>query len=416
MSDDPRLLAAAGQPRGALARSLPLGLVVLYGLGVTIGAGIYVLVGLAAAKAGSSAPLAFIIAAAVMGFTAASFAEFAGRMPVSAGEAAFVLAGFGSKAMSTTVGLLVIAAGIIAAAAITTGSVGYISVFVNVPPTMLAVLVLLVMGGIAARGMLMSAWVAAVMTLIEVGGLVFIIAVGLAARPEIIQGVAGTIPTLGDGTAWFGLLGATLLAFFAFIGFEGLVNIAEEVHEPERTLPRAIFLTLVLSTILYILVVVVAMAWVSREELAGSAAPLALVFERVTGAPPYLVAAIAIVATLNGIIAQIILAARVAYGLAVQGALPARLGDVHPWTRTPLLATALVTLVAILLAVTLPIDRLAEWTSRLMLGIFALVNASLVLLKRRGDVAPPGTFVVPVIVPVLGVLSSIALLLASAFG
>lgn len=414
MSDDARPGAVAGQPRGALARSLPLGLVVLYGLGVTIGAGIYVLVGLAAAKAGTSAPLAFIVAAVVMGFTAATFAEFAGRLPVSAGEAAYVLAGFGSKALGTAVGLLVIAAGIIAAAAITTGSVGYIGIFVGLPPTLLTVLVLLVMGGIAARGMLMSAWVAGVMTLIEVGGLVFIIAIGLMARPEIIQGVAGTIPATGDSMAWFGLLAATLLAFFAFIGFEGLVNIAEEVHEPERTLPRAIFLTLVFSTILYILVVVVAMAWVSREELAGSAAPLALVFERVTGAPPYLVAAIAIVATLNGIIAQIILAARVAYGLAVQGGLPATLGNVHPSTRTPLLATVLVTLLAIFFALMLPIDRLAEWTSRLMLAIFALVNASLVVVKLRGDMAPPGTFLVPVSVPILGALSSLALLLASA--
>ena len=130
------------------------------------------------------------------------------------------------------------------------------------------------------------------------------------------------VPPLANPAALVGLVSATLLAVFAFIGFEALVNVAEELHEPQRTLPRAIFLTLALTTLLYVLVVWVALVAVPPAELAASKAPLALVFERLTGASPRTMSLIAVVATLNGIIVQIILAARVLYGLARQGTLP----------------------------------------------------------------------------------------------
>lgn len=407
-------LGARGHSTPSLERSLGLGLLVLYGLGVTVGAGIYVLIGTAAERAGPHAPLAFVVAAIVMGFTAATFAELAGRMPVSAGEAAYVRAGFGSSLLALVVGLLVIAAAVVAAAAITSGSVGYIRTFLAAPPALLAVLVLLVMGGIAAVGMSTSAWVAAIMTLIEIGGLLLIIAFGLWAHPGLAADLGRSVPRLGDAAAWAGVFAASLLGFFAFIGFEGLVNVAEEAKNPARTLPRAIFLTLGLATLLYILVILVALAAVPRAELAASGAPLALVFERVTGAPAAVVAAIAIVATLNGIIAQIVLAARVAYGLAQAGSLPARLAAVHPWTRTPLAATGLATLAAIVLATLMPIDRLADLTSRIMLVIFILVNAALLAIKRRGEPAPAGTFVVPTWVPIGGLVTCVLLLAAAA--
>jgi basic amino acid/polyamine antiporter, APA family len=397
----------------ALHRSIGLALLVLYGLGVTVGAGIYVLVGVAAERAGPHAPLAFIVAAVVMGFTAASFAELVGRMPVSAGEAAYVHAGFGSRAMAIIVGLLVILAGIVAAAAITAGSVGYIATFIDLPPSLIAVAVLLMMGGIASWGMLTSARVAAVMTLIEIGGLLVIIAVGFWHRPALLMEVGPIFPAPTDTVAWAGVMGAALLAFFAFIGFEGMVNVAEEVHAPERTLPRAIFLTLAISTLLYILVVVVALASVDRAELAATGAPLALVFERVTGAPPHVVSAIAVVATLNGIIAQLVLASRVTYGLAETGSLPAILGRVHPATRTPVLATVLVTGFAIAFVTLLPIAELADLTSSVMLVIFLLVNAALLAIKARSEPAPTGAFVTPIYIPVCGVVSCLVLLVVA---
>jgi len=393
-------MAVAHAPIPALKRSMGLFLTVLYGLGVTIGAGIYVLIGAAAGRAGIHAPLAFAIAGIVMGLTAASFAELVGRMPIAAGEAAYVRAGFGSGRLALLVGVLVIAAGIVAAAAITNGSVGYIRTIVDVQPAVLAAIVLLVMGAIAAVGMLTSAWVAGVMTLIEVGGLIAIVVAGLLHQPSLplVESVL-VVPSFRDAAAWSGVMAATLLSFFAFIGFEGLVNISEEVKRPERTLPRAIFLTLAISTALYMAVIAVAMAVVPRAELALSSAPLALVFERATGAPPHVVTAIAIVATLNGIIAQIILASRVMYGLAKIGDLPGVFGRVNASTQTPLLATTLATSLAILLATQFPIDRLADATSLIILAIFFFVNIALLLIKRRAEPTPAHAFIAPIWVP-----------------
>ena len=134
------------------------------------------------------------------------------------------------------------------------------------------------------------------------------------------------------------ILSTTLLAVFAFIGFESLANVAEEVEDPPHTIPWAIFLTLVLSTLLYMLVVWIALLAVPVPELIHSSAPLALVFERLTGLSPRFMSAIAIVATLNGIVIQVILASRVLYGLSRQGQLPAVFAEVNPKTRTPLFA------------------------------------------------------------------------------
>lgn len=412
-------ISAAGAPSSggarpvALKRTIGLPLAVLYGLGVTIGAGIYVLIGAAAGRAGMFSPMAFVIAALVMGLTACAFAELVGRLPVSAGEAAYVRDGFRSERLALIVGLLVIVAAVVAAAAIANGSAGYIRTFVDVPQPLLAALVLVVMGLVAAIGMLTSAWVAAVMTVIEIGGLVAVIVFGFAAKPHILLDLSAAVPPLRDAAAWSGIFAATMLAFFAFIGFEGLVNIAEEVKAPERTLPRAIFITLLLSTLLYILVAWVALTAVPHADLARHHAPLAFVFERVTGAPAHIVAAIAIVATLNGIIAQIVLASRVMYGLAEAGDLPPVFGAVAPVTGTPLVATGLATAVAIMLATMFPIDRLADWVTVVMLAIFCLVNAALVRIKWRGTPAPGGIFVAPLWVPVLGAVTCAAGLVAA---
>ena len=406
-------ISALERPRPALKRSVGLLLAVLYGLGVTIGAGIYVLIGAAAGRAGNYAPMAFLVAGGIMGLTACTFAELVGRMPVSAGEAAYVRAGFGSERIALVVGLLVIAAAIVAAAAITNGSVGYIHVFLDVRPNALAMLVLLTMGGIAAFGMLTSAWIAGLMTVIEIGGLVAIIVAGVGAKPVILLDIGAAVPSLRDAAAWSGVLAAIMLAFFAFIGFEGLVNIAEEVREPEKTLPRAIVLTLAISTLLYIHLVWVALTAVPRAELAASQAPLSLVFQRVTGAPPHVVTAIAIIATLNGVIAQIVLAARVMYGLAETHDLPAIFGAIDRRTQTPLLATAIATGLSIILATQFSIDRLAHGTSLIMLTIFCVVNLALVRIKLRGDVAPPGVFQTPIWVPIAGAITCAAALLST---
>ncbi len=398
----------------ALERSLSLLQATLYGLGVTIGAGIYVLVGEATARAGMHAPLAFLLAAALMALSAASFAELAGRLPVAAGEAAYVREAFRSDKMAAGVGLLVVAIAIVAAAAISLGSAGYIGVFLALPEPVLVTGVVVAMGAIAAWGINASVSFAGAMTVIEIGGLVMLVLVGMAMEPDLVRRLPEALPPLTDGRALTGIVGTALLAVFAFIGFEGLANVAEEVRDPKRTLPRAIFLTLTIATVLYVLVVWVALVSVGQAELAQSKAPLAVVFERLTGASPRTMSAIAIVATLNGIIVQIIMSSRVLYGLARQGNLPAGLGTVSKVTRTPLVATALTSALVLLLALLLPLQHLADLTARLTLVVFALVNLSLIRIKARErprEGHMPTGFVAPAWVPWAGFVSCVGLLI-----
>jgi APA family basic amino acid/polyamine antiporter len=404
----PGLGSAPGVP---LKRSLSLLQATLYGLGVTIGAGIYVLIGAAAARAGMHAPIAFVLAAILMALTAASFAELAGRMPVAAGEAAYVRDAFQSDKLALLVGLLVVAVAVISAAAISVGSAGYIGIFVPWPETILIAAVVLAMGSIAGWGIKESVIFAGVMTVIEVGGLLLLIFAGMAQGPELVTRLPEALPPLGNTAVMAGLMGTVLLAVFAFIGFESLANVAEEVREPQRTLPRAIFLTLALSTLLYVLVVWVALVAVPPDELAQSKAPLALVFERLTGASPRTMSLIAIVATLNGIIVQIIMASRVLYGLARQGELPGFFGAVNGATQTPVNATAVTTVLVLLFAVLLPLHHLADLTSRITLVVFALVNLSLIRIKSGARSAPPGTYVAPAWMPWAGLATCAGLLI-----
>lgn len=393
-----------------LKRALPLPLVVLYGLGVTIGAGIYVLIGATAGRAGIYSPFSFLLAAIVMAPTAASFAELTSRMPVSAGEAAYVRHAFGSRALALIVGLLVVTAGVVSAAAVAIGAAGYIRVFMDLPALALVATVILAMGLAAAWGIVESVFVAAILTLIEIAGLLVIIGAGLMHDPALIARAGEVVPLTSDPEIWAGIFAAGLLAFFVFIGFEDLVNIAEEANEPLKTLPRAIFWTLVISTLLYIAVASVAVLSVPIDGLAASTAPLGFVYEQVTGGSPLVISAIAIVATLNGIIVQMIMASRVLYGLAVQGDLPALIGRVNRVTRTPLVATGVVIVLVLLLGLAFPIEGLAEMTSRVTLTVFSLVNLALIRLKLRREPAPPRGFEVGIWVPVTGLLASLVLL------
>ena len=404
----------ATRDESKLKRGLGLALLVLYGLGVTVGAGIYVLVGTAAARAGVHAPFAFLIAAGVMALSAASFAELATRMPVSAGEAAYVDAGLRSKALSLLVGLLVVVAGVISAAAISQGAAGYIGVLVPLPPSVLIAAVVIVMGLVAAWGIREAVGLAAFMTLIEIGGLLAIVAAGVWRNPAILSDLPLAFEGLGAGAPWHGILGASLIAFFAFIGFEGMVNVAEEVKQPERTLPLAIAITLLVSSLLYIAVVWVVSRSVPAAELAASTAPLSLAYRHLTGASPLVVSLIAIFATINGVIVQMVMSSRVIYGLSRQGMFPSAFGHVAKITHTPLLATALVVVAVLVLAVAFPIDRLADTTTRVMLVVFAFVNAALFALKMRKDI-PEAPFEVPIVVPVAAALSCVGLLVADLF-
>ena len=393
-----------------LVRSLTLTHAVLYGLGVTIGAGIYVLVGLAAGRSGMHAPLAFMGAALVMAFSAASFAELGTRMPVSASEAAYVQAAFRLDWLSLGVGLLVVTTAIVSAATISVGSAGYVAVFLPVPAPWIISVVVLAMGGVACLATVQSVTFAAIMTLVEVGGLVLIIIAGLGHGTDVVTRLPEMWPSSGDSTAWIGIAGTALIAVFAFIGFEHLVNVAEEMKEPSRTLPRALFLTLGLTALVYALVVWIAVTAVPPQELARSSAPLALVFERLTGLPLVALSAIAVVATLNGIIVHMIMIGRVIYGLADQGNLPKVLARLNSVTHTPLLATAIGVGAILALALAVPLAGLADLTARFTLIVFATINLALIRIKSRNEVAPLGAFICPRWVPFAGLVSSVLLL------
>ena len=393
-----------------LVRSLTLTHAVLYGLGVTIGAGIYVLVGLAAGRSGMHAPLAFVGAALVMAFSAASFAELGTRMPVSASEAAYVQAAFRLDWLSLGVGLLVVTTAIVSAATISVGSAGYVAVFLPVPAPWIISVVVLAMGGVACLATVQSVTFAAIMTLVEVGGLVLIIIAGLGHGTDVVTRLPEIWPSSGDSTAWIGIAGTALIAVFAFIGFEHLVNVAEEMKEPSRTLPRALFLTLGLTALVYALVVWIAVTAVPPQELARSSAPLALVFERLTGLPLVTLSAIAVVATLNGIIVHMIMIGRVIYGLADQGNLPKVLARLNSVTHTPLLATAIGVGAILVLALAVPLAGLADLTARFTLIVFATINLALIRIKSRNEVAPLGAFICPRWVPFAGLVSSVLLL------
>lgn len=390
-----------------LRRRLGLPLLVLYGTGITVGAGIYVLIGAVAGHAGVYAPWSFVLAALVMALTVASYAELSTRLPVSAGEAAYVRAAFDSRVLSTLTGLLTIVIGVVSSSAVTLGSAGYIAQFTELPQWLIVIGVVVALGAVAAWGILESVLLASVFTLIEVGGLLAIVVAAIHTELPIVSALAQPLPDLA---ALSGIGFASLLAFFAFIGFEDLANVVEEAKVPHRDIPRAMVLTLVISTLLYLLVAAIAVSAVSVERLAASPAPLSLVFREVAGVSPVTISIIAIVATLNTILAQMTMSARVIYGMARQGDLPGIAGRVHPRTATPLLATALVAASVILLALAVPFEQLAEGTSLATLVVFALVNLSLLRLRQRGVHAPGPHVRVPLWVPAAGLAACLAMI------
>lgn len=396
-----------------LKRSLSLPMVILYGLGVTVGAGIYVLIGATVGQAGIYAPLAFVLAAIVMAFSAASMAELSSRLPVSAGEAAYVRAGFKLPWLALLTGCLVITSGLVSAATVSIGSAGYISSLFSLPVPLIITAVVLVMGAIAIWGIRESVTFAAIFTLVEVGALLAIVIIAFWNKPEMAYDMPKVLPAYNDLAALAAISSAGLLAFFAFIGFEDIVNLAEETHEPRKTLPAAIFFTLIGATLIYVLVTVVAVLTLPLQELSESKAPVGLLFERITGTSPLIVTIIAIVATLNGVIIQMIMASRVLYGLSKQGSIPAFFARVNPHTQTPVTATLFVMAAILLLALLFPIEPLAEMTSSIALCIFMLINLALIRIKLRGEPAPETGTQVGIWVPALGFLFSLCFLVAS---
>ncbi len=393
-----------------LSRSLGLTLITLYGLGNILGAGIYVLIGEVVGAAGMGAPMAFVMAAIIAALSAFTYGELAARFPVSAGEAVYVHQAFDLRWLSMTVGLLIAAAGMVSAATLARGFAGYFQVLVDLPDALLIVCLVAALGFIAAWGIKSSVRIAATLTLIEAGGLVMIVVVAGGNLDTVPENLPRMLLLEGDSTLSGLVLGA-FLAFFAFIGFEDMVNVAEEVKRPERNLPLGILIALAVSTVIYLLVVLAALTSVPMEKLAGSKAPLALVYQHVTGGSPVVISSIGLLAVVNGALVQIIMAARIFYGMSVSGWLPRVLRTVNPRTRTPVTATAVVVVIVVTLALWFPLVGLASTTSFLVLTVFGVVNLTLVALKRRQPEAA-GVMPCPLWVPVAGATVSFGLLVA----
>jgi len=399
-------LNAAEKQQPTLKRSLSLTLVIFYGLGNIIGAGIYVLLGKVVLHAGIFAPLSFLLASLLACLTAFTYAELSARYPLSAGEVVYVQQGIGFRPLSRVVGLLIIMAGIVSAATILRGFTGYLQVLVPVPDVLVIPLLVLLLGGLSVWGIVESVGMAALFTGVEIAGLLLIIWVAAPGLLQAQPAVTDFMPPL-EPDVWYGVFAGGFLAFYAFIGFEDMVNVAEEVRRPEVNLPRAILAALALSTVLYFLIALVAVTSVPIATLAGKDAPLAYLYQFVTGRKPVMITLISLFAVINGALIQIIMASRVCYGMGRQRLLPAMFARVHHLTRTPAVATAIVSVVVLVMALWFPIESLAKATSYFLLLVFCLVNLSLWRLKRL-VAQPAGIMCVPRWVPATGFIASCA--------
>ncbi len=267
---------------------------------------------------------------------------------------------------------------------ITIAFAGYVDSLVEVPQALISAVIVVLLGFVARFGVRESVTFAAVITAIEVGTLIVVVAFGLPLLDDLGTAADSLTPSF-TGAEMAPVLSGAVVAFFAFIGFEDIENMAEETVEPRRTAPRAILLTLGITMVIYVLLAVIAVLAPGREAITDSDAPLATMFEEISGLSPEPVAAIAAIAMVNGILVQILMASRVLYGMAGEGLIPAALGAVHPKRRTPARATVLVVVVIIVLATLFPLVRLAQTTSLVTLVVFALVNLALYRLGSGGQ-------------------------------
>ena len=384
-----------------LKRSISLTLVTFYGIGTILGAGIYVLVGKVAGEAGMATPMAFLLASLLAGFSAFSYAELASRFPRSAGEAVYVQQAFGVKQFSLVMGLLIVAVGMVSAATLVHGFVGYLSIFVDSPAVLTRVVIVIVLGSVVAWGVSQSVLIAALLTVIEIAGLLIIIWVtrdDIAIAPMKLDML---LPVMDVGI-WVGVFAGAYIAFYAFVGFEDIVNVAEEVVNPVKNIPRAIILSLLVTTLFYFIVSVASVMSINPEILATSDAPLAMIYEHETGQSPTVIAIISLLSVINGALVQIVMASRVLYGMSRQGWVLPVLGKVHPVTHTPIVATVLVSMVILILVLWLPLLSLAKTTSFITLIVFSLINLALLKIKISDGATKEGVYSVPVWVPLTG--------------
>ena len=404
------------KPPATLRRSISTPMLALYGIGNIVGAGVYVLIGKIAEPAGYLSVVAFLVAALVAFCAALSYAELASRFPVSAGISVYLNEAFHKPRLSTAAGILLVGAGIVSTATLLKGFTSYFYVVVPLPPVIITTVITLVLVAITLKGIKESVGTAAVLTVIEVCGLVFLVGSILWARPDALGAYnAEFVQALGaiDGAAFAGVVSATFIAFYAFLGFEDMVNVAEEVKEPRKAFPRAILLAMLLVTVLYVAVAAVTLGVLSPAALGASGAPLAAAYTVATGNGAGIIVVISLLATLNGIIVNLVMGSRFLYGLGSRGWIPRGFAKLSRF-QVPARGLLLVAGVALIGALILPIERLAQTTSLLLLLVFIAVNVSLIVIRRRDSAASTSQRISPRFVPWLGAAASGALLVGQA--
>ena len=385
-----------------LARIITMPMLLFYGLGNILGAGIYVLIAEVANTAGMYAPVSFLVALVIVAFTAMSYSELASRYPDAAGVALYVKKGLGSTNLSVIIGLTIAMAALISAATIARGFAGYLSELTPLPEWIALTGLITLLGLIAVWGIGESVAIAVILTFIEIGGLLLILWIGLPAMPTLAARAYELIPPL-EWDVWYSISLGGFLAFYAFLGFEDMVNIAEEVEAPAQAYPKAILLSLLIATLLYLSISVVSVLLLSPQQLSATEAPFATIYTEATGRDATLITLISIFAIVNGALIQIIMASRMVYGISKRGWLPSILSYVNARTKTPVVSTIIVSMITLGFALWLPLVTLANLTSFLILIVFTVVNITLIRIKLR-DPAPQGVYLVPFWVPVAGVV------------
>lgn len=407
-TDEP--LIEATPPAERLSRRITGPLLFFFILGDVLGAGIYALMGVLAGEVGGILWAPLLVALLLALLTAGSYAELVTKYPRAGGAAVFAQRAFKKPVVSFLVGFSMLAAGVTSAAGLSLAFAGeYFRTFVDLPPIPVALAFLLVVGALNMRGIRESMAANVVMTIIELSGLVIVVVV----VSVMVSGGGGDLSRVlepaGEGGVALAVLGGAIIAYYSFVGFETSANVIEEVREPRRSYPIALFSALIVAGLVYVLVGVASSIALPADDLAASSGPLLAVVEATgVAVPSWLFSLIALIAVANGALLTMIMASRLAYGMADQGLLPSALARVLPNRRTPWVAIIVTTAVAMLLTLVGDLSTLAETVVLLLLFVFLSTNVAVLVLRR--DRVEHDHFRVWTAVPVLGAASCVLLL------
>jgi amino acid transporter len=394
-----------------LRRAVTPAMLLIFVIGDMVGGGIYALIGEVGGRVGGALWTGFLLALVLALFTAGSYAELVTKYPKAGGAALYVQRAFRRDFVTFLLGFAVMMSSITSAAALSRAFGGdYLSEFVDLPTVLVGLGIVVLIALINFRGIGESAKVNVVFTLIELGGLILVVIIGVAflAGGDGDPGRALEFKENSDSVPFLILAGASL-AFYALIGFEDSANIAEETQEPRRAYPRAIFGGLLFGGIIYMAVALVASMSVPTNTLAESdGALLEVVKLGPLSVDAKLFAAIALFALANTILINLITASRLLYGMGNEGVIPAVFRRVHPGRRTPIVAIVFTTAIAMALIATGDLADLADTTVTLLL--IAFIGVNLAVLGARRDRVDHDHFVVPSAIPVIGVIVCIGLL------